>query len=45
MYCLRCHHYTHPDREMDQVQGSTHCPCPCHPWNQSHKGISPAATK
>ena len=30
--CLRCGHYTHPNREMDRVQRSTTCTCPCHPW-------------
>ena len=34
MVCLRCGHYTHPDREMARVQGSTHCRCPCHSWVQ-----------
>ena len=33
MICLRCGHYTHPDRELDRVQKSEHCTCKCHPWN------------
>lgn len=32
MICLRCGHYTHPDREMDRAQGSERCSCDCHPW-------------
>ena len=35
MICLTCNHYTHPDSEMERVQGSTSCDCPCHPWNQA----------
>lgn len=34
MICLRCNHYTHPDREMAAHQGSDSCRCSCHPWNR-----------
>ena len=36
MICLRCGHYTHPDREMDREQRSADCRCPCHPGNHGY---------
>jgi hypothetical protein len=32
MICLRCSHYTYPDRECAREQGSEACRCACHPW-------------
>lgn len=30
MFCLTCHHYSQPDREMARYQESDDCPCACH---------------
>lgn len=43
MICLICNHYTHPDRELDRVQGSVHCRCECHPWNHDHELVDTQA--
>ncbi len=43
MICLRCGHYTHPDREMDREQGSGRCLCCCHPWNEKAAALRAAA--
>jgi hypothetical protein len=43
MICLRCGHYTHPDREMDCEQRSENCACRCHPWNNLAPSVTSAA--
>lgn len=30
MICLTCHHYIHPDGELERAQNSAHCRCACH---------------
>ena len=40
MICLRCGHYSHPDREMAREEGSDGCLCSCHAAVMPHGGGS-----